>query len=95
MIKHFCDSCGHELNNGVPDIINPRFRGKIDDWEFNIIQSYKGISNIGNLCKPCFRMLLIQAVDEYNLVKIEIEATGGIIESKEHICTHDKGAILK
>lgn len=63
MIRYYCDSCDNALDTDHPDMLNPRFKRKIGDWTFEIIQSYKGTSNTGNLCQSCLRSLLIKAVD--------------------------------
>ena len=63
MIRLFCDECGSELVVDNPDVVNPRWRRRVGQWSFALIQTYKGISNTGNLCKGCLGQLLIEAVD--------------------------------
>jgi len=68
MIKYFCDECGVELGDSEhpdsnTDSLRARFIGKIDDWSFQVVPTYKGIGNAGMLCHKCFRKLLIDAVD--------------------------------
>ena len=63
MIRHFCDVCNNVLDANNPDVINPRWVRKFADWEFELIQSYRGVSNTGNLCQVCLRKLIINAID--------------------------------
>lgn len=68
VIRYFCDECDNELDEAHPDVINQRWERKAGNWTFELIQTYKGTSNQGNLCQPCLRNLLIKAVDNGTLV---------------------------
>lgn len=81
MIRHFCDVCDNILDTEHPDMINPRWVRKIGDWKFELIQSYEGVSNTGNLCQPCLRNLLMKAMDGGDEVEsVEAEVKPGLME---------------
>jgi len=60
MIKYFCDVCGNEIKRNYAD---ERLCRRLGDFGVEVLVSFRGISNKGEICLHCLMEVLTRGED--------------------------------